>query len=174
MVNKYPSERENSHDIDDKTHHADTADWNFLQITRFRSCTVTNWSTKRLHILLELSWITLGYYGKILRKNAESKSSFWLQHSWMATTWMFSETIWAFRQCRLNWDTSGILVWLSGPPSANSGTMMIGWKLDIGENESFLALPTSCFFCFGTREGNNVENHYIDNRILLEGFSSIR
>ena len=29
-----------------------------------------------MHILLELTWISLGHYDKILRQNAESKSNF--------------------------------------------------------------------------------------------------
>ena len=40
-----------------------------------------------------------------------------------------------------------ILVWPTSPPSAYSGTMMIGRKLDNGEKESFHSLRTVCFSC---------------------------
>ena len=40
-----------------------------------------------------------------------------------------------------------ILVWPTRPPSAYSGSMMIGRKLDSGENDSFHSLHTGCFSC---------------------------
>ena len=50
---------------------------------------------------------------------------------------------------------------------------MIGRKLDNGEKESFHSLRTGCFSC--CEKGKDiVEDQYLDNQILLQGFSSIR
>ena len=66
-----------------------------------------------------------------------------------------------------------ILVWSTSPPSAYSGTMMSGRKLDNGEKKSFHFLSTGCFSC--CEKGKDiVEDHYLDKQILLQDFSSIR
>ena len=66
-----------------------------------------------------------------------------------------------------------IFVWPTRPPSAYSGTRMIGRKLDNVWKQSFYFPRRGCLFVL-KKEKNNVEDHYVDKRILLEGFSSIR
>ena len=58
-------------------------------------------------------------------------------------------------------------------PSAYSGTRMIGRKVDNVWIQSFNFPRRGCLFVV-KREKNNVEDHFVDNQILLEGFSSIR
>ena len=57
-------------------------------------------------------------------------------------------------------------------PSACSGTMMIGRILDIVWKQSSYSARRGCLFV--VKKEKKVEDHYFDNQILLEGFSSIR
>ena len=67
-----------------------------------------------------------------------------------------------------------ILVWPTSPPSAYSGTMMIGKKTR-QRWERIISFSTHrLLFLLWKRKRSNVEDHYLDNQILLQGFSSIR
>ena len=106
---------------------------------------------KKNELLLDLTMITFVIMRKFFWQNGVSKNYFWLLHS-RITTWMFSKAFWEFRQCRLHWYTFaivvqpfGIFVWPTKPSSANSGTMMMDWKLSLVEKNHFMLYAQAAF-----------------------------